>query len=354
MMTAVKHRTADLWSAVARRDPRFDRVFVYGVASTHVYCRPSFPSRRPHREHVTFFPAPGAAEQAGYRPCRRCRPEQPADGHPHARLVQKICRLIDAGLEEPLRLEALSRAAGVSPFHLQRTFTRVLGISPRQYAEARRLLRLKAGLRRGQDVTTALYDAGYGSSSRLYERSRHHLGMTPATYRRGGAGASIRYTIARTPLGRMLLAATAIGVCAVKFGASDKNLLSDLAHEFPAAELSRDRRGLARWAEQLAGSMRGRAAAFDIPLDLRATAFQWKVWEALRAIPRGSTRSYRQVAAAIGRPRAVRAVARACATNPVAVLIPCHRVVRTDGGLGGYRWGVQRKKTLLKTEAGGQ
>jgi AraC family transcriptional regulator of adaptative response/methylated-DNA-[protein]-cysteine methyltransferase len=350
MMTAVKRRTADLWSAVARRDPRFDRVFVYGVASTHVYCLPSCPSRRPHREHVTFFPAPGAAEQAGYRPCRRCRPEQPADGHPHARLVQKICRLIDAGLDEPLRLEGLSRAAGISPFHLQRTFTRVLGISPRQYAEARRLLRLKAGLRQGQDVTTALYDAGYGSSSRLYERSRHRLGMTPATYRRGGEGASIRYTIARTPLGRMLLAATASGVCAVRFGASAKNLLADLAHEFPAAELSRDRRGLARWAEQLAGSMRGRSAAFDIPLDLRATAFQWKVWEALRAIPRGSTRSYRQVAAAIGRPRAVRAVARACATNPVAVLIPCHRVVRADGTLGGYRWGVERKKTLLKTE----
>ncbi|HYX70535.1 MAG TPA: methylated-DNA--[protein]-cysteine S-methyltransferase, partial [Terriglobales bacterium] len=308
----------------------------------------------PHRDHVTFFPAPVAAEQAGYRPCRRCRPEQPAEGHPHARLVEKVCRLIDAGLEEPLRLEALSRAAGVSPFHLQRTFRRVLGISPRQYAEARRLLRLKAGLRQGQDVTTALYDAGYGSSSRLYERSHHHLGMTPATYRRGGQGARIRYTVARTPLGRMLLAATATGVCAVKFGASGKKLLADLAREFPAAQLARDRRGLARWAEQLAGSLRGRGAAFDIPLDLRATAFQWKVWEALRAIPRGATRSYRQVAVAIGRPRAVRAVARACATNPVAVLIPCHRVVRTDGALGGYRWGVERKKKLLKEEAGRQ
>lgn len=352
MMTAVKHRTADLWSAVARRDPRFDRVFVYGVASTHVYCRPSCPSRRPHREHVTFFPAPGAAERAGYRPCRRCRPEQPADGHPHARLVEKVCRLIDAGLEEPLRLEALSRAAGVSPFHLQRTFRRVLGISPRQYAEARRLLRLKAGLRQGQDVTTALYDAGYGSSSRLYERSHHHLGMTPATYRRGGAGARIRYTVVGSPLGRMLLAATSSGVCAVKFGDSAKKLFADLAREFPAAELARDRRGLARWAQQLAGSMRGGSPAFDIPLDLRATAFQWKVWEALRAIPRGATRSYRQVAQAIGRPRAVRAVARACATNPVAVLIPCHRVVRTDGALGGYRWGVERKKTLLQREAG--
>ncbi|HXZ28050.1 MAG TPA: bifunctional DNA-binding transcriptional regulator/O6-methylguanine-DNA methyltransferase Ada [Terriglobales bacterium] len=348
----MKHRTADLWGAVARRDPRFDRVFVYGVASTHVYCRPSCPSRRPHREHVTFFPAPGAAEQAGYRPCRRCRPEQPADGHPHARLVERICRLIDSSLDEPLRLEALSRAAGVSPFHLQRTFTRVLGISPRQYAEARRLLRLKTGLRQGQDVTTALYDAGYGSSSRLYERSHHHLGMTPATYRRGGAGARIRYTVVSSPLGRMLLAATSTGVCAVKFGDSGRKLARDLAREFSAAELSLDRRGLARWAGQLAASMHEGGRAFDIPLDLRATAFQWKVWEALRAIPRGATRSYRQVAQAIGRPRAVRAVARACATNPVAVLIPCHRVVRTDGALGGYRWGMERKKTLLKTEAG--
>ena len=269
----------------------------------------------------------------------------------HAGLVERVCRLIDAHLDEPLTLADLGDAAGVSPAHLQRVFKRQTGISPRQYLAARRLGRFKGHLKEDSTVTTAIYEAGYGSASRVYEHSADRLGMTPGTYRAGGQATAIRFTLTDCPLGRLLLAGTDRGVCAVYFGDEDKLLQAELQREFPAATRSRDDDGLADWAAQVRLMVEGEEPS-DLPLDVRATAFQWRVWEQLRAIPRGQTRTYRQVAEAMGRPTAARAVARACATNPVSVVIPCHRVVRGDGGLGGYRWGLARKQKLLNREKG--
>jgi AraC family transcriptional regulator of adaptative response/methylated-DNA-[protein]-cysteine methyltransferase len=337
------------WRAVAEGDSRFDGAFVYAVRSTGVYCRPSCPSRRPRREQVVFFAEPQAAERAGFRPCRRCGPRDPAS-RPQAELVERVCRYIDGHPDERLTLEALGAHVGVSPHHLQRTFKSVLGITPRQYAEARRVGQLKVALRKGHSVTRALYDAGYGSSSRLYERSDARLGMTPATYRRGGDRMHINYTIVDSPLGRLLVGATERGVCAVSLGESDRKLEAFLREEYPRAEIARDSNGLNRWAAAMLKHLSGRQKQLDLPVDVAATAFQWRVWEELKAIPYGATRTYQEVARAMGRPTATRAVAHACATNPVAVVIPCHRVVRTDGGLGGYRWGLDRKKALLEQE----
>ncbi len=266
-------------------------------------------------------------------------------------LVADVCGLIERSLEEAPTLADLADAVGVSPSHLQRAFKKAVGVSPRQYAEARRLGRLKSRLREQASVTTAMIEAGYGSPSRLYEKAAGQMGMTPGTYRRGGHAASIRYTVAGCPLGRMLLAGTERGVCAVYFGDADGPLEAELAREFHAATRLRDDEGLAAWAERACAVLSG--GADDLPLDVKATAFQWKVWEQLRAIPRGQTRTYLQVAEALGKPTAARAVARACATNPVSLLVPCHRVVRGDGGLGGYRWGLHRKRALLDGEAGG-
>lgn len=266
-------------------------------------------------------------------------------------MVQKVCRYIEAHRNERLTLAAMSAELGVSPHHLQRTFRCVMGVTPRQYADALRLISLKASLRKGRDVTTALYDAGYGSSSRLYERANARLGMTPATYRRGGENMHINYTIVDCPLGRLLVAATKRGICAVSLGDSAAKLETFLRDEFPLAEIHRDRNGLNRWVAAILKHLRGREPQLDVPVDVQATAFQWRVWEELRAIPYGSTRSYSEVARALGRPTATRAVARACATNPVAVVIPCHRVVREDGGLGGYRWGLERKRALIEQES---
>ena len=269
----------------------------------------------------------------------------------HAGLVERVCRLIDGHLDEPLTLGDLGEAVGVSPAHLQRVFKRLMGISPRQYLAARRLGRFKTHLKEDSTVTTAIYEAGYGSASRVYEHSADRLGMTPGTYRAGGQATAIRFTLTDCPLGRLLLAGTDRGVCAVYFGDEDKLLQAELQREFPAATRSRDDDGLADWAAQVRLMVEGEEPS-DLPLDVRATAFQWRVWEQLRAIPRGQTRTYRQVAEAMGRPTAARAVARACATNPVSVVIPCHRVVRGDGGLGGYRWGLARKQKLLNREKG--
>ncbi len=343
----------EFWQAVLKRDRRFQHLFVYAVRSTGVYCRPTCPSRRPRQEQVRFFAGPEAAERAGFRACRRCRPDRTTVSDPQASLVQRVCRYIDTHLEDPPNLAVLGRESGVSAFHLQRTFKRVLGVSPLQYARVRRLLCLKSRLKRGEDVTTAMYAAGYGSSSRLYEHATEQLGMTPGTYRRGGAGASIRYTITQCALGRVLIAATERGLCAVRFGDSAPPLISDLAREFPFADLREDAPALADLARQVVAVIEGEPPHPDIPLDIRGSAFQSKVWEALRRIPRGETRTYTQIAAAIQQPRAVRAVARACASNPVAVVVPCHRVVRSDGTLGGYRWGVQRKEELLRRERTG-
>jgi AraC family transcriptional regulator of adaptative response/methylated-DNA-[protein]-cysteine methyltransferase len=263
--------------------------------------------------------------------------------------IERVCRLIDDHLDEPLTLADLADAEGVSPSHLQRAFKRAVGVSPRQYAEARRLEKLKSLLREDASVTTAMIEAGYGSPSRLYEKAHKRLGMTPGEYRRGGHAASIRYTVVDCSLGRMLLAGTDRGVCAVYFGDADKVLEAELAREFHAAERVRDDVELSEWAEKAVAVLDGDGAG--LPLDVRATAFQWRVWQELRKIPRGQTRTYREVAEALGQPTAARAVARACATNPVSLLVPCHRVVRGDGGLGGYRWGLHRKQALLDAEA---
>jgi len=334
------------WKALAAKDPRFDGAFVYAVRSTRIYCRPSCPSRRPRREQVVFFVHPAAAEQAGFRPCRRCHPREHRAALPE--WIERVCRYIDNHLDERVTLDALSAEARLSPHHLQRSFRRCLGITPRQYADARRLGSLKESLRNGHSVTRALYDAGYGSSSRLYERSNRQLGMTPATYSRGGENMNITYTIVDCSLGRLLVAATGRGICALSMGDSDAKLEAFLRDEYPNAEIHRN--GLHRWVSAIAKHLAGRHPQLDLPVDVQATAFQWKVWEALRAIPYGSTQSYSEVARALGRPTATRAVARACATNPVAVVIPCHRVVREDGGLGGYRWGLERKQALLEKE----
>ncbi len=339
---------ATYWEAVAGRDRQMDGVFFYAVLTTGVYCRPSCPSKRPNRANVLFFQTREAAEKAGFRPCLRCKPQVQA-GDPRSELVEKVCRYIEAHRDEPVTLHALSREIGLSPFHLQRTFKALTGITPRAYADSCRINSLKNGLREGHSVTRSMYDAGYGSSSRLYERASSQLGMTPSRYRKQGSGVAIRYTIAGSPIGRMLLAGTEKGVCSIQFGDSDRELESGLRSEYQNAEIARQDRALAGWVRAVVGRIKG-SEPHPLPLDIRATAFQRLVWEHLQSIPYGSTESYSEVAKSIGKPKAIRAVARACATTPVAVAVPCHRVVREDGNLAGYRWGVKRKEKLLALE----
>ncbi|MFY9571169.1 MAG: bifunctional DNA-binding transcriptional regulator/O6-methylguanine-DNA methyltransferase Ada [Blastocatellia bacterium] len=350
---SVNPRSTDeetFWRAVLTRDARFDGTVFFGVRSTKIYCRPSCPARRPRREQVVFFRIPEAAENAGFRSCRRCRPRSAATTDPQVEIVRRACVYIENHSGESPTLEDLSAHTGISPYHLQRIFKRIVGITPRQYAGAFRLAQFKMSVKKGASVTGAMYDAGYGSSSRLYERAPTELGMTPADYRRGGKGVRIRYTITACSLGRMLVAATDKGVCSVRLGDSDGELEADLLSEYPAAEITRDDPALNEWVAQLLSHLNGQHPHLDLPLDIQATAFQWSVWEKLRAIPSGSTRSYGDIAREMGRPTASRAVARACATNPVALVIPCHRVVREDKNLGGYRWGIERKKALLEGE----
>src|SRR6266513_4489404 len=337
------------WHAVESRDADYDGTFVFAVSSTGIYCRPSCPARRPRRQNVTFYGKPEEAEKAGYRACLRCRPRAIA-GNPQIEMVKAVCRYVEQHLDEPITLARLGAAFRQSPFHLQRTFKAVLGITPRAYADSCRLNQLKSNLRAGHPVTRAMYDAGYSSSSRLYERTASQLGMTPDKYRRGAIAAPIRYTFTDSPLGRMLVAATEKGICAIQFADSDEELDQGLKHEFPFAIRRRDDSGMREWKEDLLRHMRGQKLNASLPLDIQATAFQRRVWTYLQSIPFGSTKSYSQVAKAIGQPTATRAVARACATNQVAVAIPCHRVVREDGGMGGYRWGIDRKKALLEME----
>jgi AraC family transcriptional regulator of adaptative response/methylated-DNA-[protein]-cysteine methyltransferase len=337
------------WQAVLARDAARDGQFVFAVASTGVYCRPSCAARRPRRENVQFFSIPEAAERAGYRACLRCRPRS-FSGSPELKIVRAICRYIEQHLDEPVTLDRLGKEFKQSPFHLQRKFKAVLGITPREYADSSRLKTLKRNLQAGDSVTRAMHDAGYGSSSRLYERTASQLGMTPDKYRRGAIAATIRYACADSPLGRMLIAATDKGVCSIQFGRSESELLEGLRREFPFAVRKEDEGGLHSWASALLKHMAGKNLDASLPLDIRATAFQRQVWTYLQSIPFGQTKSYSEVAQAIGRPSACRAVARACATNPVAVEIPCHRVVREDGTMGGYRWGLDRKKALLRME----
>jgi AraC family transcriptional regulator of adaptative response/methylated-DNA-[protein]-cysteine methyltransferase len=304
---------------------------------------------------VVFFRLPEAAEQQGFRECRRCRPRTANLRDPRTQAVAKVCREIDARVKEgndaPVTLSTLSAPLGMSSHQLERAFRSVMGITPRQYADAQRMGRLKSKLRKGDDVTTALYDAGFGSSSRLYERAPSQLGMTPATYRQGGPGMRLNYTIVDSPLGRLLVGATDRGISAVYLGESGAKLEAALHKEYPRAEIRRDRNGLEEWVSKILEHLRGREPNLDLPTDVQATAFQRRVWEELRRIPYGTTRTYSQVARAIGQPSAIRAVARACATNPVSVVVPCHRVVREDGNLAGYRWGMERKLALLEHES---
>jgi AraC family transcriptional regulator of adaptative response/methylated-DNA-[protein]-cysteine methyltransferase len=340
------------WNAVISRDSAYDGKFVFAVSSTGVYCRPSCAARRPRRTNVTFFTRPEQAEKAGFRACLRCRPRS-AGAHPQSDLAKEICRYIEQHLDEPITLERLGKAFHQSPFHLQRGFKAAIGITPREYADSCRLRTLKRNLQAGNNVTRAMYDAGYGSSSRLYEKTAAQLGMTPDKYRRGSVAAVIPYACADSPLGRMLIAATDRGICSIQFGETDEELIGGLKHEFPFAVRKLDEGGLQAWIETLLSKMTGRELNAALPLDIRATAFQRRVWTYLQSIPFGEKRSYTDVAKAIGQPRAVRAVARACATNPAAVAIPCHRVVREDGSTSGYRWGVERKRALLKMETRG-
>ncbi|MFN2571784.1 MAG: bifunctional transcriptional activator/DNA repair enzyme AdaA [Gemmatimonadales bacterium] len=326
------------WQAVMARDRRFDGAFVYAVRSTGIYCRPSCASRRPRRTQVTFFPIPEAAEREGFRACRRCRPGD-VHGDPAIARVREACRALDAG------------APSSAYPRLARVFKRVLGITPKAYAEVRRVARFKHELKRRKQVSPALYEAGYGSTSRVYERTQEQLGMTPATYARGGVGVDIVFVTVNTSLGRLLVAATAHGICRVTLGDSAAVLEADLRREFAAARVRQENGGtLEGFVDAILSYLEGREPHLDLPLDIRATAFQRRVWQELRHIPFGTTRSYTAIAKAIGTPNATRAVARACATNPVALIIPCHRVVRQDGDLGGYRWGVERKAVLLDNE----
>jgi AraC family transcriptional regulator, regulatory protein of adaptative response / methylated-DNA-[protein]-cysteine methyltransferase len=354
-------RVEAMWQSVLARDRGADGAFVYAVRSTGVYCKPSCPSRRPRRKQVTFFPLPEAAERKGFRECRRCKPRSTETRDPRVGLVARICRDIEGRIagngassdDSRTTLATLASPARMSPHQLERTFRAVMGITPRQYADERRMRHLKSRLKKGDNVTTALYDAGFGSSSRLYERAPAHLGMTPATYRQGGSGMSIHYTIVDSPLGRLLVGATGKGVSAVYLGESDARLEGALRKEYPRAHILHDRAGLDAWVSKILEYLRGHEPHLDLPTDVQATAFQRRVWEELRRIPYGTTKTYSEVARAIGRPHAVRAVARACATNPVSVVVPCHRVVRSDGNLAGYRWGIGRKQSLLERERAG-
>ena len=355
-----------LWAAVVSRDSGFDGRFVYAVRSTGVYCRPGCPSRRPRQSQAVFFDTSEEAREAGYRACRRCLPDElDAD----AGLARRVCDYIDGCLEAQdglPRAPELSEAMGVGVARLRRVFRRETGLTPTQYARGRRLERFKALLRDGAKVAPAMYDAGYGSASRLYENAAEQLGMTPASYRKGGAGAVIRYAVVGSALGALLVAGTWVGVCAVKLGDDPEVLVAELEGEFPAATIinvelggvesgeqgadSGDFGGLLDWVGALLEYLDGRRADIGLPLDVQATVFQWRVWRKLQAIPLGETRTYRQLAEELEQPNASRAVGRACATNPVAPIVPCHRALRTDGGLAGYRWGLHRKEALLDLE----
>lgn len=341
-----------LWNAVLERAAGWDGVFVYGVTSTRIYCRPTCPSRRPRRDRARFFAHGDLARAEGFRPCRRCRPQEASTSTPALDRIRGVAHAIAARKGARVSLAALARASGIGQHQLLRSFKRALGITPREYADACRTGCLKSALKSGRGIADAGYAAGYGSGSRVYERAPSTLGMTPARYAAGGKGESVRYAIARSSIGHVLVASTDRGICAVTLGDSAEALSRDLAVEFPGAHVERDEAALAPAVSAVVDSIEKRAPDPRLPLDVRATAFQQRVWKELQRIPRGRTRTYREIAERIGRPAAARAVARACASNPVALVVPCHRVVRADGSTSGYRWGSDRKKRLLEGEAG--
>lgn len=342
---------AERWSAVLARERRADGRFWYSVRSTGVYCRPSCPSRPARRENVAFHASPEDAERAGFRACKRCRPEQAGPEAQRADAVARACRLIEHSEDRP-SLQQLAAASGLSRFHFHRIFKAVTGLTPKAYADAHRHRRLREELARGASVTEAIYDAGFGSTGPFYASASGALGMTPTRYRRGGIGVAIRFAIAECSLGAILVAASDLGICAILLGDEPEALLRDLQDRFPQAELQGGDADFEQQVAQVIGYVEQPGLGLDLPLDIRGTAFQQRVWQALRAIPAGGTASYAEIAARIGSPKAVRAVAQACAANALAVAIPCHRVVRNDGALSGYRWGVERKRALLDREAG--
>ena len=342
------------WEAVRSRDARQDGTFYYGVTTTGVFCRPSCPARPPKRENVRFYATPREAERDGLRACLRCHPLAMLNADPWAERIQALCRYIEQHADVRLTLADLSREAGISPYHLLRSFKAIVGVTPKQYQDHCRMKKFKRVLREGEDVTGAIYEAGFGSPSRLYEKADTRLGMTPMEYRAAGRGVSITYGTAETPLGRMMVGATDRGLCFVQFGESAKKLLEELRAEYPEARLTPMAEpappGFREWMAALNRYLRGEEPDARLPLHIRGTAFQMKVWKYLQSIPSGKVESYSEVAAGIGKPGAARAVARACASNTVALAIPCHRVIRGTGELGGYRWGLERKRTIIDLE----
>jgi AraC family transcriptional regulator of adaptative response/methylated-DNA-[protein]-cysteine methyltransferase len=343
-------RDDERWQAVKRRDPAFDGKFLFAVRTTGIYCRPSCASRPAKRENVTFFETAAYAEKAGYRACKRCRPDKLGAPDPQVEAVKRACGQIEQAEEAP-KLADLAASVGLSPYHFHRVFKAITGVTPKAYAAQTRAGRAADGLRTAGTVTEAIYDAGFNSSSRFYESTEARLGMTPSAVRRGGAGARIRFAVGEASLGAVLVAATDKGVCAILLGDDAHALVRELQDRFPRAEFEGGDADFERMVAQVVGLVEAPGQRLDLPLDIRGTAFQQRVWAALSAIPAGQTATYAEIARAIGQPKAVRAVAQACGANPLAVAIPCHRVVRSDGDLSGYRWGVERKRKLIDREA---
>jgi len=340
----------EMWTAVCARDAGYDPLLVYAVTSTGIYCRPSCGARRPRRDRVRFFAGPAEAERCGFRACKRCHPDRDGSVERDPKAAVAAAH-IEAHADETLALSALAREVGLSPGHLQRVFTRAYGLSPRRYQEQLRGEEMRRRLRAGESVAQAGYGAGFGSGRGMYAHAQRSMGMTPAAYRRGGAGLTIRYGVGASALGAVLVGATGRGVCCVLLGDDDAEVVRALEQEFPRADLLRDDAGVREWTEEVVARVAGHAPDAQVPLDLAGTDFQRRVWAALQRVPLGSTISYGALAGQMGAPRAARAVASACAGNHAAILVPCHRVVRADGALGGYRWGVERKSALIEREA---
>jgi AraC family transcriptional regulator of adaptative response/methylated-DNA-[protein]-cysteine methyltransferase len=343
-------RDDERWQAVTRRDSAFDGTFLFAVRTTGIYCRPSCASRPAKRRNVTFFESGAEAETAGYRACKRCRPDQLGAPDPRMEAVSQACKRIETAEEAP-KLAELAARAGLSPYHFHRVFKVITGVTPKAYAAETRARRAADNLRTADTVTEAIYDAGFNSSSRFYESTTARLGMSPSAVRRGGAGAVIRFAVGEASLGAVLVAATDKGVCAILLGDDAEALVHDLQDRFPRAEFKGGDAEFERMVAEVVGLVEAPGSRLDLPLDIRGTAFQHRVWAALQAIPAGKTATYTEIARAIGQPTAVRAVAQACGANPLAIAIPCHRVVRSDGDLSGYRWGVERKRKLIDWEA---
>jgi AraC family transcriptional regulator, regulatory protein of adaptative response / methylated-DNA-[protein]-cysteine methyltransferase len=343
-------RDEERWQAVKSRDSAFDGKFFFAVRTTGIYCRPSCASRAAKHENVSFFPTVADAEKAGYRACKRCRPDKLGALDPQIEAVRRTCERIESAEEAP-GLAELAASAGLSPYHFHRVFKAITGVTPKAYAAQTRARRAADKLRTAGTVTEAIYDSGFNSSSRFYENTDARLGMTPGAVRRGGAGAVIRFAVGQASLGAVLVAATTKGVCAILLGDDPEMLVRDLQDRFPRAEFEGGNPEFERMVAEVVGLVEAPGQRLDLPLDIRGTAFQQRVWAALSAIPPGKTATYKEIARAIGQPKAVRAVAQACGANPLAVAIPCHRVVRADGDLSGYRWGVERKRKLIDREA---